>query len=427
MVADKLAISAFAEIPALFWTTLSLMSILGLIGAAIIALSTEWLVLSFLKVPSALHRETIHTLWLLAAGIPIVILTSALRGVMEAQQKFFGISVLRFILGIYIYVTPLLVLMFTNNLVVITAVLVGGRIVLSIVHFILCIQSMPYLLSRVRISRRTIKPLLSMGGWITVSNVLGPIMANLDRFFIGALVSIAAVAYYATPFEMVTKILLIPAALAGVLFPAFAAGFHDRIERVRGLFIRGGKYILLSVFPLILILVAYSQEILQLWLGTDFSKNSFVVMQWLAIGILANSLAQIPFAFLQAIGRADLTAKIHVVEIPIYLVLFFVLTQEYGIFGTALAWTFRVGLDALILFAIAAKFLRLAKGEVILIVFSIALSLAVAGLFTLTLGPLSKLLLLAMSLGAFSLTAWIRLLDSEERVWVRSKLLRRGS
>lgn len=424
MVADKLALSAFAEIPPLFWTTLALMFVLGLVGGAVIALSTEWLVTSFLKVPAALHRETIHTLWLLAAGIPIVILTSGLRGVMEAQQKFFGISVLRFFLGIYIYVTPLLVLMFTNDLAVITAVLVLGRIALSAAHFILCVRSMPSLLSRVRVSRATIKPLLSMGGWITVSNVLGPIMANLDRFFIGALVSMAAVAYYATPFEMVTKILLVPAALAGVLFPAFAAGFQDRRERIRSLFIRGGKYVLLAVFPGVLLLVAYAREILQLWLGSDFSANSFAVMQWLAIGILVNSLAQIPFAFLQAIGRADLTAKVHVAEIPVYLILFFGLTREYGIFGTALAWTFRVCLDAFILFALSAQFLQLAKREVGLVVFVIFLTVAIAAFFTLTLGPLSKILLAGMALVAFVLAVWLRLLDSEERVWIKLKLSR---
>jgi hypothetical protein len=40
--------------------------------------------------------------------------------------------------------------------------------------------------------------------------------------FVGALISLTAVAYYATPYEMVTKLLIIPTAVISVLAPAFA-------------------------------------------------------------------------------------------------------------------------------------------------------------------------------------------------------------
>ncbi len=47
-------------------------------------------------------------------------------------------------------------------------------------------------------------------------------MVYLDRFVIGAAIALPAVAYYSAPYEIVTRLWLIPAALAGVLFPAFA-------------------------------------------------------------------------------------------------------------------------------------------------------------------------------------------------------------
>ena len=58
---------------------------------------------------------------------------------------------------------------------------------------------------------------------MTVSNVLGPLMVTFDRFLIGSIISIAAVAYYSIPYEVVTKLWLISSALIGVLFPAFSA------------------------------------------------------------------------------------------------------------------------------------------------------------------------------------------------------------
>lgn len=421
-MADKVAAKDFASIPALLWTTLAATLALGILGGGLVALSAEWLTRSFLKIPSALESETIATLHLLAIGIPIVILTSALRGVLEAQQKFFGISVLRLLLGFYIYLAPLGVLMFTSNLVVITAVLLVGRTLFTVAHFVLCARSIPRLLSRFEISPRVIRPLLAMGGWMTVSNVLGPILANLDRFFVGAMVTIAAVAYYATPYEMITKVLLIPTAVAGVLFPAFSAGFHHQPNRTRGLFIRGGKYVLFAVFPLILVVIAYAPEGLRFWIGREFSANSYAVLQWLAIGVLFNSLAQIPFAFLQAIGRADLTAKVHVAEIPFYLALFFSLTEAYGIVGTAIAWSVRATADAAILLALSAKALQLSRSQMALMLYTLGVALAVLLFFMVKLGPISKFLLVAFALFGFAATAWSRLADEEEKAWAKNRL-----
>ena len=45
---------------------------------------------------------------------------------------------------------------------------------------------------------------------MTVSNVVGPIMVYLDRFLIGALLPMAAVTQYVTPYEVVTKLTVIP-------------------------------------------------------------------------------------------------------------------------------------------------------------------------------------------------------------------------
>jgi O-antigen/teichoic acid export membrane protein len=67
---------------------------------------------------------------------------------------------------------------------------------------------------------------------MTVSNVVSPLMVYVDRFLIGAFLSISAVAYYVTPHEVVTKLLVLPGAVAAVFFPAFSrngrAGGGDR-------------------------------------------------------------------------------------------------------------------------------------------------------------------------------------------------------
>jgi len=199
--------------------------------------------------------------------------------------------------------------------------------------------------------------LLRFGGWMTVSNIVSPLMVTMDRVLIGALATMTAVAYYATPYEVVTKVLIIPGALVSVMFPAFSTSFaHDR-ERTARLYSRCVKYIFLILFPAVVVTVGLARSGLTLWLGADFAQHSYRVLQWLAVGVLLNGLATIPFALVQGVGRPDLTAKLHLIELPLYLLGLWWLISAYGVEGAAMAWTARVGVDGAVLFGVAHRFL----------------------------------------------------------------------
>jgi len=47
-----------------------------------------------------------------------------------------------------------------------------------------------------------LSPLINYGGWITLTNLIVPVFFYLDRFLIGSLLSLGAVAYYTAPFEL---------------------------------------------------------------------------------------------------------------------------------------------------------------------------------------------------------------------------------
>jgi len=94
---------------------------------------------------------------------------------------------------------------------------------------------------------------------------------------------------------------------------------------------------------------------LALWLGSDFALKSYGVTSILAVGILFNSLAQIPFAFIQASGDARTTALIHILEALIYIPTLLLMMKAYGITGVAIAWTFRALLDLVLLHAQAKR------------------------------------------------------------------------
>ena len=256
-------------------------------------------------------------------------------------------------MGIFTFLAPALVLRFSRSLVAIVAVLLAGVVAL-VAHAVVCRDFMTEaggLKRSVMVDPALIGPLLRAGGWMTVSNLISPLMVMMDRFLIGSMVSITAVAYYATPFDVVTRLLIIPTALATVVFPAFARTYKRDRGHSALLFSRSVWSLLVVLLPTVLAVILFARPGLELWLGDDFARHSTRVSQWLALGVLANGLGTVAFAVVQGAGRPDLTAKFHLVELPIYLIALTVLVRHYGIEGAAIAWTLRVALDTTLLFA----------------------------------------------------------------------------
>jgi O-antigen/teichoic acid export membrane protein len=129
---------------------------------------------------------------------------------------------------------------------------------------------------------------------------------------------------------------------------------QDHQETVR-LYRKGLKTILLILSPLLLVLGVSAHWILLHWLGPAFALQGTGVMRVLCIGVLINGLAFIPFGFIQGIGRPDLTAKFHMMEIPLYLLCLWMLGTRMGILGVAWAWAIRVTLDFMLLIITAQQ------------------------------------------------------------------------
>lgn len=421
LAADRLGQGQDEDVPALGWTALLLMMALGVAAAGVIASSSSWLVAHVLAVPPPLRGETREALCLLAMSVPFVTSTTGLRGLLEAQQRFGLVNAVRVPLGVFTFIGPLLVLPFSSSLVPVVGILALGRFVGWSVHIGLCLRVFPGLRGRWRVRPQLAWALLRLGGWMTVTNVVGPLMVYLDRFLIAGLLGLAAVAYYAPPFEVVIRLLLVPAAIAQVFFPAFSASLVSDRPRTPLLFDRALKSVFLSLFPAVLLLLTLAPELLDLWLGAEFARESGRILQLLAAGLFFNGLAQIPFALVQGAGRADFTARLHVLELPFYLVAAWGLIRIFGVEGAAIAWAARAAVDAIILYGAAE---RLAPTTPVPSWRPVALfaALLAFGLGAISDTLLSKGVFVFTALPAFGLLSWLVILSPEERIVARDLL-----
>jgi O-antigen/teichoic acid export membrane protein len=301
-------------------------------------------------------------------------------------------------------------------------VLLALRIVTLGVHVLLCELAVPGLLRRVSYSSRLVRPMLEFGGWMTVSNVVGPIMVSMDRFLIGSVLGLAAVAYYVTPYEIITKLLVIPGALVGVLFPMFSANLAGDRPQAAALFSRSVRWLLVALFPVVLVAMVFASDGLRLWLPEEFARNGTAVLQWLAVGVLFNSLAHIPFAFIQGAGRPHLTAKLHLVELAFYLSALWLFMQVWGLVGVAAAWTLRAAIDATALF-VMSTWLENDLGRPLkqdALIFALALVVLTLGCWVD--GTAMRIVFVTVVTATFVLLAWRHLLSVDERAFVHRKL-----
>ena len=357
VVAQRLGGAEEHAIPALTWTSLFLLLAMGISAGAVTCALSPWLVHRALKVPADLQPETLRSFYLLAFSIPTVTVTSGLRGLLEALQRFRILNLIRVPMSVYSFGAPLVVLPFSHSLVAVIGVLIFGRFLGLAAHLLACFRVMPSLREGWQWNRSDMPMLIKTGSWMTVTNVLGPVLMYSDRFVIGAVISVSAVAYYTAPVDMLTRLWIIPQALTAVLFPAFAVSLSQEPGRAGLLLARGTKYVFFLVFPVLLAIVTFAPEILHVWLGANFAQNGTGVLRWMAGGMLMSCLAQMPFTMMQSAGRADVTAKLIVIELPLSILTVWLLAAYKGVTGAAIAWTARATFEVFFLFLYSTRLL----------------------------------------------------------------------
>lgn len=368
IIAEYVGAGREEEVPQVFWTSMVLMLSLGILGAVLFWFLAPSLV-NILSVSLNHRGEAVDIFRLLATSLPIVIILAGLRGVLEAYHRFRIINLIRIPLGAATYVLPVVILWFNDSLIAVVIGLICVRVLLVLIYVGVIWKTAPALRLVVLGDRKVIRRLLGYGGWMTVSNLVGPLMTYMDGFVIGALLTVSAVAFYTVPYEVATKLWIFPTAIIAALFPLLSQKLARENDAAKRIFFGSVKFLFFALFPLILTLISFSNELLTFWLGSEFGNKSTLILQILLIGVFVNSMAMFPYSLLQSAGYPRYTAFLHLVELPLYCFLLVFLLKEFGIVGAAVAWLVRVSLDSSLLVYIVCKCIpEFARGVKLLLV-----------------------------------------------------------
>lgn len=329
--------------------------LIGMVGGLIGFAAIELVGVSWVNSAPHLDQEIRYSFLLACLAIPATTATAGLRGILEGEQRFKAINLLKLILGLSNFLGPMAsIALFGPRLDYTVGSLVVTRYIILFAHHF----SARHVIGKSadNLSREESRQLFQFGGWMTLSNIISPLMVVADRFLIANILGAAVVAYYTIPAEFMLRLLVLPAAITTTLFPVFSKDLSEKKHaKSFALYTKSMKIIFLMMGAVTACIFIGAEFGLGMWLGPEFAEKSSAVASVLAVGILFNSMAQIPHAYIQASGDARSTALIHLFESALYIPALFLLMQLHGILGAALAWMLRALLDLVLLHARAMR------------------------------------------------------------------------
>jgi len=404
----------------LTWTTVILLAILGSIGGVVLGMFALFGFTQVFQIPTQLWEEARVGLLLTALSVPITIATTGFRALLAAGQRFDLVNIVNGTSGCLRYLIPLLLAGMGLHLPPILLVLLLIDALRLSVYSMLCFRIHPAIRS-LSFDFHSAKPLLWFGGWLSVSQVVGMAMKYLDRFIIGLLLPISYLGYYTVPVEIINRLWILSSALNRAIFPAYSA--LGNTKQSLQLYARAMKFTLLISAPIAFILSFFSKEILTLYLGADLTLKSAPVLQLLALGFLVGMLGRLTHNFVLALGYPNVVAKFHLIELPLYAGLVFLLTAKLSIRGAAWAWVGRTLAEAGFFFLVLQRAAPqniaalVANGirQAIAISGALGLLVVIVSIMLMKSRPMLGILVTSMGLVTYGITVWRKALSPAER------------
>jgi O-antigen/teichoic acid export membrane protein len=337
-VANAISHGREEELPGIVQSSFLMNLVIGMLFTVGLIIAGPAIVISVLNIPSSLQSEAVRMFSILALSIPLITTASTMRGVLEASERFDLSNAVKIPATSALFLLPALGGIFSLSIPVVIVLLVLTRLAVLAAYAMLAARQHPSILKRTRLFTRSTVRLLKYGGWVSISNLITPLLNHADKFLITRMLGVAVLPYFTVPFELVSRTAIIPYSLAITLFPRFS-GFRKEEIAVSGekLIQKAFRLLVVLYLPVTLALILFAPEILSLWLGATFSARGTISLQALTLAFLFNAFAYIPYTAVQGLGRPDLKAGLDAAEAVVCIAAVVLLIPVYGIAGAALS------------------------------------------------------------------------------------------
>lgn len=301
---------------------------------------------------------------LIALLVAISIISNIFRGLIEGLQMFFASALFKIFSQGILFVAPYLLLnlhtwSFEGCLIIYLAIRFFACMALI---FIVLFEKRTVITTTINTGLANTSGLLNnifrYGFWILVSSIVSPLMVYGDRFFILDAVGPNALSKYFIIQEPISKTLMVSAAIFTVLQTKFTIKGESHVLSE---FFRLERSLFVGFLLFYIFVVLSFPFILDFWVGEKLDDSLLFIIV-LSVGLLFNSMAQMGNSILLGFGKSDLIAKIHLIELMVYIPLLMLLINNLGLIGAAFAWSLRAFIDFVALRYTALYYLGSTKG-----------------------------------------------------------------
>jgi O-antigen/teichoic acid export membrane protein len=171
------------------------------------------------------------------------------------------------------------------------------------------------------------------------ATLLGMLVFQSDKMFVGALLPLKEVGIYMVASVITANLMMLAQPVTAVAFPRLSQlHANGEIAAVRATFHKLGQLAAAMILPVAIVIAFFPQQTLTLWThNLAVAADAAPILRLLAIGIVCNAFACVPYNMILAAGRTRpifiATTVICVVVLPSL----YILTRWWGITGTAIA------------------------------------------------------------------------------------------
>lgn len=338
-----------AERRRVFSTSLYLNLAMGLVGGLLIFTAGGYMFRAHFNLSPDLWEELRAGMPWVSAMLPMALATGVAFGALESRERFLAVNLMQMTGSAAGQVIPALCAVYVDNSLA-TVIPVAFLVRLTTALLVFWHLGRTEKLGLGGFDRAWGRDLFRYGAWVSVTNIVGPILTSLDQFLIGSKLGPAAVSHYSIPMNLITRVQIIAVALSRAVFPRLSRyGGEEALDlaerAIKALAFLFGAACIGTLFIV--------KPFLSLWISAEFAVIATPIALILLSGAWINGLAFVALSLLQGRGRPDLSAKLHLMELlPFILVLWF-LIDRFGLAGAAAAWVLRVTADALLMFHLA--------------------------------------------------------------------------
>lgn len=320
-----------------FWFGTLFYVTIGVLGGGLLTALANVVLERFFTVSPALQDDTLLGLRIAALGFALAQVQNYFLAVPQALQRYDRSAQGEAFFGVLVNLVSAAVAVLGGG---ITGV-IAARVAVSAVNTIWLI----WLLGKLRIPLQPqwprseiCKALTSFSAYAYLSRLASMLHQHADKLIIAALAGPIALAFYAVPNQLASRVLGLTYRVGSVVYPRVSAlAVTGQRESLRQLYLDATRWLTFLNLAVLGVIALTGEEFLHRWVGADFVDEGYPVLLLVTLALLLDSLTNIPSLVNDALGHPRLTGRFALARGLIGVPMVYAGTQMAGIVGAASA------------------------------------------------------------------------------------------